>query len=176
MQMGGGSLMAIGQGRGEGKAKQALEQALHHPLLESTPLDSAAGIIANFTGGSDLTFIEVMDALNYLQEQTGGKAEIIPGVINDSNMQGRTEVILIVTGLGATPLDEAIPGSGRFLPFQKEDKYAGLYGEPEPAHFSNHSQPETPPVEVSSAPINLDIPAFMRRRNRYTASVNAERS
>ena len=35
---------------------KALNQALNHPLLDEIDLSGAAGIIANFTGGNDLTF------------------------------------------------------------------------------------------------------------------------
>ena len=59
MQLGGGSLLAIGHGQGESKAIQAVERALHHPLIETISLENATGIIANFTGGQDLTFVEV---------------------------------------------------------------------------------------------------------------------
>jgi len=64
MQNGGGALLSIGVGEGEGKARKAIEYALHHPLIEAINLENATGIIANFTGGADLTFFEVMDALS----------------------------------------------------------------------------------------------------------------
>ncbi len=57
MRMGGGSLLAMGQGEGLNKAHEAINNALHHPLLESVNLYTAGGIIANFTGGPDLSFV-----------------------------------------------------------------------------------------------------------------------
>jgi cell division protein FtsZ len=108
--LGGGALMSIGQGQGENKARQAVEQALHHPLLDSVDLSSAAGVIANFTGGSDLTLFEVQEALSSLQSMTGDNAEIFFGLINDERMDGRAQVILMITGLGAPTLDDAFPG------------------------------------------------------------------
>jgi cell division protein FtsZ len=105
MQMGGGSLLSIGYGQGENKAMKAVERALNHPLLEYTSIENATGIIANFTGGPDLTFMEVAEALNFLQEKTNNQAEIIPGVINNDQMVDRVQVILVITGLGATPVD-----------------------------------------------------------------------
>jgi cell division protein FtsZ len=180
MQMGGGSLMSIGQGHGEGKAMQALEQALHHPLLESVCLDSAAGIIANFTGGSDLTFLEVTEALTHLQEQTNSQAEIIPGVINDENMRGRTQVILIITGLGATSLEEALPGSERRIQDMRTTAANNAAGIAAPTHSTQLPAPipsfrvveeDAPQMEMAGAQVNLDIPAFMRRRARYSAGI-----
>jgi cell division protein FtsZ len=63
MQGGGGSLLAIGNAEGNNKAVEAIEHALHHPMLETINLENANGIIANFTGGDDLSFAEVTDAL-----------------------------------------------------------------------------------------------------------------
>jgi cell division protein FtsZ len=56
MTLGGGALMSIGQGEGENKAIKAIDQALNHPLLDSTSLDHAAGILVNFTAGDDLSW------------------------------------------------------------------------------------------------------------------------
>ncbi len=169
MQLGGGSLMAIGYGQGEGKARRAAEQALHHPLLDSVSVNSAAGIIANFTGGPDLTFTEVTDALNYLQEETGSQAEIIPGVINDDRMEDRAQVILIITGLGATPIDKALPGAERVISSNRQNSSVSYEREqPKPADRPSSAQNRQEPTsDYKSASSNLDIPAFIRKRNHY---------
>ncbi|WP_075075252.1 cell division protein FtsZ [Longilinea arvoryzae] len=157
MQMGGGALLSIGIGEGEGKARKAIEYALHHPLLESINLENANGIIANFTGGSDLTFFEVMDALNELQNRTNGQAEIVPGVINDDRMHDRTQVILIITGLGAT----AMPVSLQPQPAQAQAHPAAA--EEKPICVGTLPQRESVEAGVGAAS-DLDLPAFMRRR------------
>lgn len=108
--LGGGALMSIGHGQGEAKAAKALDQALHHPLLEDVTLSSAAGVIANFTGGEDLSLYDVQAALSGLQARTGPQTEIVFGVINDERMDGRAQVILMITGLGSPTLEEALPG------------------------------------------------------------------
>ncbi len=170
MEMGGGSLMSIGQGNGENKAFKAIDQALHHPLLESISLESAAGMIANFSGGADLTFLEVTEALTYLQEQAGNRAEIIPGVINDSRMEDRAQVILIITGLGGTPIDAALAVAENHFtaqnPKKAETEQNRINSTPPARPIS--VQGDTPQVEVSSTTTNLDIPAFMRRRYRFS--------
>jgi cell division protein FtsZ len=159
MQMGGGSLLSMGFGQGEGKALQAVERALHHPLLDSIPLDNVSGIIANFTGGPDLTFVEVMEALNVLQSKTNNHADIIPGVINDDRMEDRVQVILVITGLGATPVDKnsAKASSGDNIPVRHITM-------PESLPVQTPQSMAIPVMELSGAPVNLDIPAFLRRR------------
>jgi len=172
MQLGGGSLMSIGYGQGEGKARNAIQHALHHPLLDAVTIDSAAGIIANFTGGPDLTFCEITEALTYLQNEAGNQAEIIPGVINDERMEDRAQVILIITGLGGTPLEKTLPGAEQAITSART------------ANLSNslrHEVPSTEPMlqpqvvmspqtqkakpDYANQATNLDLPAFMRKRN-----------
>jgi cell division protein FtsZ len=171
MELGGGALMSIGTGEGEGKAMKALEQALNHPLLEKVDLNTATGIIANFTGGPDLTFAEVTETLNHLHAEAGDTAEIIPGVINDPNLTDRTQVILIVTGLGGLPLEKAIPGAAKFLadlpktepsiPAERPSAYIEMPKDQdrEPAYAYSPGRPR-----VNST--DLDVPAFLRKRMR----------
>ncbi len=102
--------MSIGHGQGEAKARLAIDQALHHPLLDSVSLEQAAGIIANFTGGSDLSLLEISEVLTQMQNQLGSQTEIVLGVTHDERMENRAQVILVVTGLGAPSLEEVIPG------------------------------------------------------------------
>jgi cell division protein FtsZ len=168
MQNGGGAVLSIGVGQGEDKALNAVENAIRHPLLESINLENATGIIANFTGGHNLTFYEVTDALNYLQEQTNSSAEIIPGVINDERLGDRAQVILIVTGIGATPLD---PHFSIKKPVEQEILSPFIINEPvrTPDIFSFTDEQTVnplPTLDPPNMPTDIDIPAFLRRRIR----------
>ena len=172
MQLGGGSLMSIGYGQGEDKARHAIEQALHHPLLDAVTIDSAAGIIANFTGGPDMTFCEVTEALTYLQEQAGNQAEIIPGVINDERMEDRAQVILIITGLGATPLEKTLPGAERAISSARAASASNSMRHEAPApeptrqtQVAMSAQAQNVKPDYPNPATNLDLPAFMRKRN-----------
>ena len=156
MQMGGGSVLSIGLGQGEGKAQQAVEKALHHSLLETISLENATAIIANFTGGSDLTFLEVADALSYLQAKTNQQADLIPGVTPNDRMENRCQVTLIITGLGATPVDARSVEQAR--PVQQQAPAIPVERVCIPAAM--------PAVEMAAAQNDLDLPAFMRRRVR----------
>jgi cell division protein FtsZ len=175
MALGGGALMSIGTGEGENKAMKALNHALHHPLLDEISIDTAAGIIANFSGGNDLTFSEVAETLTYLHEQTGDNTEIIPGVISDPNLSDRAQVILIVTGLGAVPIEVAIPGAEKFLaelPQESEKKKSQEESRkpPLPHQKKSEGQNEKAYSFSSDRPMtttsDLDVPAFLRKRVR----------
>ena len=175
MSLGGGALMSVGTGEGEGKAMKALQNALNHPLLDEVDLVSANGIIANFSGGGDLTFAEVTESLAFLHHQANEQAEIIPGVISDPNLSDRAQVILIVTGLGALPIEQAIPGAEKYLADysaesnahgitrQEKDFQAMGEGLRNQTSIKKPSVSMSPPAVVSS---DLDVPAFLRKRIR----------
>jgi cell division protein FtsZ len=160
MQQGGGSYMSIGYGQGEGKARQAIDQALHHPLLESIPVESATGIIANFSGDSSLSFYEVAEALTLLQERTGHQAEIIPGLMADDRLQDRAQVILIITGLGGRAVNQEIP-----LPIPRSIKPLPAQNSFQ-ATQSVYTKDGNTSTDRNNALTNLDMPAFIRKRYR----------
>ena len=172
MQRGGGSLMAIGTGSGPDRVKQAIEKALHHPLLDEIDLYSATNMIANFTGSANLSFRDVTDALQILQEASGYHADIIPGVITDPRMEDRVQLILIVTGIGNKP-GEMRENKSHDVPFEqktvsenptewntekiKSDKSTKFqdFNEINQEDYLTKVEPEN----------NLDVPAFLRRRS-----------
>ena len=166
MKMGGGALMSIGQGEGENKAIKAIEQALRHPLLESASIDNATGILVNFTCGGSLTLFEVEAALMHLQEQTGQKAEVVLGVVNDERMEDRVEAILIITGIGSPTLEETFSRvtQVRHPISQPSSPDPGEESESPQAQPTIVAQAEAEYELLTSDVTNLDIPAFLRRR------------
>lgn len=144
MANGGGSLLSIGYGKGEDKVSNALYQALNHPLLEHLPIENATGIIANFTGGEDLSFGEVMEGLSHLQQFTGNSAEIIPGQIVDPNMKDEVQIILIITGIASTPLkSETVDKSGAEI--GTVSTASRVYAEPVRYAVETTPEPESEP-------------------------------
>ena len=166
MKLGGGALMAIGQGEGEDKALKAIEKALHHPLLETASLTNAAGILVNFTSGCNLSLFEVEAALTHLQQEAGSNADIVMGINFDERLDNKVEVILVVTGLGAITLEETIPGFRAARPPIKETDNS-KETRVEVSRIQNAPQPKKPSTEETQVPAgvsgNLDIPAFLRR-------------
>jgi cell division protein FtsZ len=135
MHKGGGALMAIGIGEGERKAEIAIEQALHHPLLEISSFGQATGALVHFTGGEDLGLVEVGAAVEDLRESMPVESEVVLGVTTEAAMHGRVQVILIVTGIGGQPVQEMQAKESAATPSQAIDLD------------------------------NLDIPAFLRRKS-----------
>jgi cell division protein FtsZ len=137
MHKGGGALMAIGIGEGERKSEIAVEQALHHPLLEISSFGQATGALVHFTGGEDLGLVEVGAAVEDLRENMPPEADVVLGVTAEPAMHGRVQVILIVTGIGGRPVQE-MPVTDSF-------------------------EATSPAIDMD----DLDIPAFLRRKSSY---------
>jgi len=170
MTRGGGALMAIGTGSGPDKVQQAIEKALHHPLLDDIDLYSATGMIANFTGSNEMSFKDVTEALHTLQQATGSHADIIPGIISDPRMEDRVQLILIVTGIGVKP-EQSLTNV--------YDKDTGQSYPKDSFKDSTHQENDSPAqdnfneIGLSSygnqpnTTDNLSVPAFLRRRQNY---------
>ncbi|GAB4476541.1 MAG: cell division protein FtsZ [Anaerolineales bacterium] len=164
--MGGGALMSMGHGSGENKAIDAIDQALNHPLLDSISLDHASGLIINIRGGQDLTLYEVDEAVKYIQRQCNPDIDIVMGVMNSERMANRVQVTLVITGIGATPLEEA------FAIPKTSQKAEPLPPHPQPtppvANPTLPTRSSSPAPLPSVDPHNLDVPAFLRRRARLS--------
>ena len=156
--------MSIGTGEGSDKVHQ-IDKALHHPLLDDIDLYSATGIIANFTGSSTcLSKTLPMHSRCYKMPQV--VADVIPGIITDERMSNRVQLILIVTGIGATK--SSFPNSS----------ISGIVGteafDQKPVDTILHKIKEEPIEEIgiNQYPVqsdqidNLSIPAFLRRRSQ----------
>lgn len=171
MANGGGSLLSIGYGKGEDKVETALYQALNHPLLDHLPIENATGIIANFTGGEDLSFGEMMAGLSQLQQFAGNSAEIIPGQIVDPNMKDEVQIILIITGIASTPLNAENTASRTPVTNDTISSAPRVYAE-EPAS-SDIEEEQTPEVEMAYATAE---PAAKSTSDRLIPSVPVETS
>jgi len=168
MTRGGGALISVGHGTGPDKVQQAIDKALHHPLLEDIDLYSATAMIANFTGSADMSFKEITEAMQSLQEATGFNAEIIPGIITDPRMGDSIQLILIVTGISENnPVN--IPqinqqAQSNPIPHYQQDDNPSLPSIPS-AQASKDSDFEVNNVSQSIDKSNdLSIPAFLRRK------------
>ncbi|MBK8169995.1 MAG: cell division protein FtsZ [Sandaracinaceae bacterium] len=94
----GRALMGTGYGRGERRAIEAAEMAIHSPLLDDVSVDGATGILINFTGGPDMKLREVNEAASLVQQAAHEEANIIFGVVTDPDMGDTVKVTVIATG------------------------------------------------------------------------------
>lgn len=86
----------IGHGVGDDRCRDAVEQAVRSPLLE-TSLDGATNAIINFTG--DISLFDAQEAADYLKNLLGEEANIIFGAVYDEGKTDEVDITVIATGL-----------------------------------------------------------------------------
>lgn len=134
--------MGIGKASGENRGSEAVKQAIHSPLLE-TSIEGAKSVLLNITGGVDLGIFEVNEAAELVFQSADPDANIIFGAVIDENMQDEIRITVIATGFEEStgrPLERKIEVTG--LPEEKRDgQKASNYGNED-----------------------IDIPTFLRNR------------
>ena len=106
----GYAMMGAGLGRGENRARQAAEQAIRSPLLDNVTIMNAKGILINVTGGDDVTFgeiEEIMDVVNQIVDLDEG--QVFYGTVFDPDARDEISVTVIATGLTRNSADSADP-------------------------------------------------------------------
>ncbi len=98
MKQNGDAIIGVGEGSGDDRIAQAIDNAIHHPLLEERKIDGATSVLLNIVGGSDLSLHEYNQVLESLQRVVSKEAHIITGFREDSTMEDRLSVTVIATG------------------------------------------------------------------------------
>jgi cell division protein FtsZ len=160
MLEGGPALMAIGRGTGDSRAKDAATQAIQSALLDIS-IDGARAILFNIKGGEDMSLFEVNEAAETVRANAHPEANIIFGAVVDPDMHEEVQITVIATG---------------FERGQMEDPLLATFGQR--SHESSRSYESRGQAPRAEAPKStsehlvrtfdrddLDIPAFLRRRN-----------
>lgn len=107
----GEAIMGIGLGTGENRALDAVDAAIHSPLLE-TGIDGAQSILLNVTGGPDVSLYEINEAAETIAEAVDPDANIIFGQVIDPDMEEDSiRITVVATGFGKEP--STIPSFGQ---------------------------------------------------------------
>lgn len=101
MKNGGVAILGSAQASGDGRARQAVEEALSSPLLNDSEIEGAQWILLNVTSASG-DFEHTLDELEviqgYVQQQAGNTCDIILGMGHDPNLGENISVTIIATG------------------------------------------------------------------------------
>jgi cell division protein FtsZ len=180
----GVAMMGTASGEGPTRAIDAAKRAISSPLLEDTSVNGARGVIINVTGGSDMSLIEVNEALTIIQESAHEEAEIIFGAVVDDSLNGHVKITVIATGFDHVKADRVAPASQTPVDMQAYAAHLRPATEaPSPASRMAMDRRATDAVisgpvavagdglESGKAPardeydpaLELEVPAFLRR-------------
>ena len=187
----GMAIMGTGIATGEDRAKLAATAAISSPLLEDASVQGARGVIINVTGGPDLTLAEVSEASDIIYSAAHEDANIIFGAVVDPTMEGQVKITVIATGFDHNRAASSRPRRRRrtrrsiSAPTRRrraaDRRTAG--GEWQSADHSpprrstcrswrsRRSRTPTPRRPRTTSP--LDVPAFMRQKNRQSRARTA---
>ncbi len=98
MQNTGTALMGVGIGKGEDRAVAAAKAAISSPLLE-TSIEGATALLINISGQNP-TLMETQEAVDFINDATGGEPDVIFGAIDDPGAKDDLKVTVIATGFG----------------------------------------------------------------------------
>ena len=174
----GTALMGIGVAKGDGRAVEAAKKAISSPLLE-TSINGAQGILMNITGGTDLSLYEVQEAADLVASAADHELNMIFGSIINENFKNEIMITVIATGFSdEQPSNKNVssassregksrPQFGTLQPKQEPfvreesvlDNSRQLKEQEEPKNDYSHHQ-------VHESDDTLDIPTFLRNRNR----------
>ncbi|WP_027408218.1 cell division protein FtsZ [Anoxybacteroides tepidamans] len=154
----GSALMGIGIASGENRAAEAAKKAISSPLLE-TSIDGAQGVLMNITGGTNLSLYEVQEAADIVASASDQDVNMIFGSVINENLKDEIVVTVIATGFNETEAQPSRPVRSGIGTATKVTTTVKREKREEPAQ--DYSSIRSPQVEDP-----LDIPAFLRNRNR----------
>jgi cell division protein FtsZ len=121
MKDSGVAIMGSAVASGERRAIKAVEQALNSPLLNDNDISGARHVLLNIMSGTDdIDMDEFGEITDYIQESSGGTAELITGYGTDASLGDNVSVTIIATGF------KSRQSTGFEAPVFKERKVVNL--------------------------------------------------
>lgn len=151
----GKAMMGTGEAEGESRAIVAAEAAINNPLLEDISIKGARAVLINLAGGSDMTLIEVDEAVQRVGKEIGDpSAQIIFGSTIDEKLAGKVRVSVIATGMQLDAASLPRPGSNVFPLGAKRTEKKETAPTPVPAPAARMEAPPAPPaMAIPVAPV-----------------------
>lgn len=161
MEGSGTALMGIGEGQGENRGLQAVEEATRSVLLNDDDITGAKDVLLYIACGpeNEISMDEVGEVTDYVSQHTGGiDTNVIWGIGTDENLGDKVKITLIATGFEQK--EKTLPQVHTLQPDTPKDP------EPSPAPKTDDPvlihRPATEaekPAPVSSAPSTSAAPA-----------------
>lgn len=153
MENSGTALMGIGEGEGENRALQAVEQATTSVLLNDNDIAGAKNVLLYFSYGpeNEITMDEMGTVTDYITQKTGSQdTNVIWGTGFDDTLGDKVKITLIATGFEAK---EQKNPEVHVLPSEKPDAPKPVVPEniTEPTLVPNtpkQEEPSTVPLDV----------------------------
>ena len=182
MKNSGTAIMGSATAEGEDRARAAVREALSSPLLNDNKIQGASNILLYISSGKEeITFDEVTEITDFIQEEAGQSAEVIWGNGYEEELGDKISITLIATGfqspddidgstlnrerkktiysLGDTlPCDQntttetKVPAAASTVETEEPISEIKLIKKEKPAKAEKSASADTPPMASKSAP------------------------
>jgi len=159
----GDAMMGTGSAKGESRAREAAEAAIHSPLLEDINVQGAQGILVNITAGLDMSIGEFEEVGQSVREFASDNANVVVGTVIDPDLGDEMRVTVVATGLGQSQaMSQPTPIVA--VKTKVEGNSDGKVDIPTIIPGSPDRGEAAISIGNPSDPDYLDIPAFLRRQ------------
>lgn len=177
IQEAGPAIVGVGIGSGQDRAINAVNAAVHSPLLESSAEGSKA-ILLGISGGKDLKMTEINDAAKLVAQLADPGARIIFGAYSDRNLRpNQVKVTLIATGFNNGGVKSSLfdrqnifggVGDATKRPVEKQVDFKKQEAKSESKNIEEEEEAKKFSKNEKAEDKNdvWDIPAFLRRKKR----------
>lgn len=101
---GGVAIMSTGYGEGEGRVRQAIEGALHSPLLNNNDIFNSKKVLLSISFSSkeesDQLTMEEMNEVHDFMQKFGSDVETKFGLATDPTLEKKVKITVLATGFG----------------------------------------------------------------------------
>lgn len=170
MRDSGVAIMGTASADGEDRARRAVDEALHSPLLEDNDIRGAQHILLNITSGTkEVTMDEIFEITEFVQEEAGYGTDLIWGNCFDETLGEKISVTVIATGFENRTLNKAAQQDDRIVVSLDDDQPARTNGEDKKKGladigFDGFNEETSQTVEFDDVRATID----KYQRNRYS--------
>ena len=102
LKNGGVAVMSYGFGSGDHRVKDAIEEALHSPLLNDNDVFSSKKVLFNiYQSPTSLLYTHEMDEINtFMDKFHNSNIEVIWGLAEDESLGDKVKITILATGFG----------------------------------------------------------------------------
>ena len=178
MKDSGKAIMGSGVASGEKRAIKAVEEALNSPLLNDNDITGARHVLLNIMSGTDdIDMDEFGEITDFIQEASGGTAELITGYGTDPSLGDNVSVTIIATGFNSKQ------ETGFETPMIKERKIVNLDEKiPEPLNQTivinevNTDEAYVYTKQEIDTPVSENIPTQIEEEivSRFETNINSQ--
>ncbi len=168
------AMMGTGSARGENRARLAAEAAISSPLLDDISLAGAKGVLVNISAGMDMSIAEFEEVGDAVKSFTSEDATVIVGTVIDETLVDELRVTLVATGLGkpqAMGTSQEVQGQNQIHTQAPSHVQAQAQSQHKVTRPMGNATLNAG-VSVRRDPEYLDIPAFLRRKDKEVRIVD----